>query len=156
MSSPLQAESTMLQSTSCCLLSLRFTEVLRLFFTHGTLSLDGKFLDGGFCVKQQESSSKDDGLHRERTEANCCSRDRCGIGYRRWRQIFHYLCWRGVKYSWSRRNVLHDRCRCSIYCWWPSSCAWPLSHYALNVSNSLFASAVIWCANPATNPVTQG
>ena len=54
--------------------------------------------------KQQESSSSDDGLHRERTETNCCSRDKCGIGYRRWRQIFHYLCWRGVKYSWTERS----------------------------------------------------
>ena len=51
---------------------------------------------------------EDDGLHMERTETNCCSRDRCGIGYRRWRQIFHYLCWHGVKHSWSRRNVVHD------------------------------------------------
>ena len=41
-------------------------------------------------------------------ETNCCSRDRCGTGYRRWRQIFHYLCWHGVKHGWSRRNVLHD------------------------------------------------
>ena len=30
--------------------------------------------------KQQESSSKDDGLHKERSEANCCSRDRCSVG----------------------------------------------------------------------------
>ena len=115
-------------------LSLRFAEVLRLF-TRGMLSLGGKGHDGGICgsnaganinrcrvnmsfaKRQQESSSKDDGLHRERTETNCCSRDRCGIGYRRWHQVFHYLCWRGVKYSWSRRDVLHDRCRCSVYCW---------------------------------------
>ena len=48
------------------------------------------------------------GSTMKRTETNCCSRDRCGIGYRRWRQIFHYLCWHGVKHSWSRRNVLHD------------------------------------------------
>ena len=51
---------------------------------------------------------EDDGLHMERTETNCCSRDKCGVGYRRWRQIFQYLCWHGVKHSWSRRNVLHD------------------------------------------------
>ena len=59
--------------------------------------------------RQQESSSKDDGLHRERTEASCCSRDRCGIGYRRCRQVFHNLCRRDVKYSSRRHKVLHDR-----------------------------------------------
>ena len=35
-------------------------------------------------------------LDKERTEATCCSRNRYGIGYRLWRRVFQYLCWRGT------------------------------------------------------------
>ena len=67
--------------------------------------------------KQQGSSSKTMGSTGKEAKPTVAVSTGAAQGYRCWRQVFHYLCWRGVKYSWSRRDGLHDRCRCSVYCW---------------------------------------